>query len=168
VSLHKLIESRIQDALSAGAFDTLSGAGKPFRFDEADQLAGDSWMGFRVLKNGGMLPAWLLLAREIERDREHLEGIAARHAEWVAIAAGSGEWRRHAPAIARLRARFIEAARELRKKQDRFNIDAPSIALERPALWVEYRVEKLDAGLREAGAPADLFPWLYPDDTAGP
>jgi hypothetical protein len=160
VSLHKLIESRIQDALAAGAFDGLAGAGRPFRFDESDQLAGDNWMGFRVLKNGGMLPAWLLLARDIERDRDNLEGLAARHGEWVAIAASSGDWRRHAPAITRLRARFIAAARELRKKQDRFNIDAPSIALERPALWVEYHVEKLDNALREAGAPPALFPWI--------
>ncbi len=160
MSLDKLIESRIQDAVSAGAFDKLAGAGQPFRFSSSDELAGDNWMGFKVLNNGGMLPAWLALAREIEDDTARLNKLGDQCSEWIALAAESGEWRRHAPAIGRLRGRFVEAARSLRKKQDRFNLDAPSISLERPSLWVEYRVEKLDQAMRDAGAPAALFPWL--------
>jgi hypothetical protein len=160
MSLDKLIESRIQDAISAGAFDGLRGAGKPLRFDASEDLAGANWLGFRVLRNGGMLPAWLMLAREIEDESARLGSIRARLLEWIGLAAESGEWGRHAPAITRLRQRFIDAARELRRKQDRFNLDAPSMALERPAIWVEYRVEQIDAALREAGAPPSLFPWL--------
>jgi hypothetical protein len=164
VSLEKLIESRIQDAVSAGAFDGLAGAGKPFRFDSAEELAGANWMGYRVLKNGGMLPAWLDLAKEIEEDRLRLDRLQGQILEWVDLSASHNEWRLNAPVIRRLRDRFLEAARALRKKQDRFNLDAPSLALERPALWVEYRVEKVDTSLREAGAPESLFPWL---STAG-
>jgi hypothetical protein len=162
MSLDRLIESRIQDAVAAGAFDRLPGAGKPFRFDAAEAIAGDNWMGFKVLSNGGMLPPWLLLAREIEDDAQRLQRLADRYLEWVALAAESGNWRANAPAIRRLRARFLESARELRKKQDRFNLDAPAISLERPAIWVEYHLERLDAALREAGAPGALFPWLEP------
>lgn len=160
MSFDKLIETRIQDAVREGAFEGLRGAGKPLRFDSADELAGTNWMGFKILKNGGTLPAWLQLAREIEDDAARLDGIEEKHREWVVIAAESGEWRRHAPAIGRLRARFVEAAPELRKKQDRYNFEAPTIALERPSVWVDYRVEKLDGTLAEAGAPASLFPWL--------
>jgi hypothetical protein len=166
MSLEKLIESRIQDAVAAGAFDRLPGAGKPFRFDSAEAIAGENWMGFKVLSNGGMLPPWLLLAREIEDDTLRLQRLAGRFHEWVSLAAESGNWRANAPAIHRLRARFLESAIALRKKQDRFNLDAPAMSLERPAIWVEYHVERLDAALREAGAPAALFSWLEPTPEA--
>jgi DnaJ family protein C protein 28 len=163
MSLEKLIESRIQDAVAAGAFEHLPGAGKPFRFDTAEALAGNNWMGFKVLSNGGMLPPWLLLAREIEDDWKRLERITERYDEWLALAAESGNWRANAGAIARLRGRFIEAARELRKKQDRFNLDAPAISLERPAIWIEYHLGRLDDRLRASGAPPALFDWLRGD-----
>jgi hypothetical protein len=160
VSLDKLVETRIQDAVAEGAYNGLKGAGKPFRFDPADSLAGDNWMGFKVLKNGGMLPPWLMLAREIEVDHERLLRAGERHDEWVAAVAESGAWERNAAAIHRLRGRLVQLARELRAKQDRFNNDAPSVALERPGIWVEHFIAQHDAKLRAAGAPERLFPWL--------
>jgi hypothetical protein len=159
MSLDKLIESRIQEAAAAGAFKGLEGEGKPLAIDSADNL-GDNWMGYRILRNGGALPPWLALAREIEDDGKRLDAAAARYTEFVRLAAASGDWRRHAPAIGRLRERFLESARDLKKKQDRYNADAPKLSLERPAIWIEYRVEQLDRDLRDAGAPEGLFPWL--------
>jgi hypothetical protein len=156
VSLDKVIESRIQEAMAAGAFENLQGQGQPFRFSPAEQLAGENWLGFRILQNGGMLPAWLMLAREIEDDRRRLDELDARHAEAVALAAEWGDWDGYARAIRYYRRTFEEGARALRKKQDRFNHDAPGIRSERPAIWVEYHLERLDRRLREAGAPDDV------------
>ena len=165
MSLDRLIESRIRDAAEAGAFEGLPGAGRPLRFDPSEQLAGDNWMGYKILRDGDMLPSWLMLAREIELDAQRLDSTAARYNEWVALARHSGDWTGYAAMIARQRERFAVDATSLRRKQDRFNLDAPSIALERPAIWVERRLEQLDDDLREAGAPPDLFPWL--DAAAG-
>jgi hypothetical protein len=164
VSLDKLIESRIQDAAAAGAFEGLPGAGRPQHFDPADDLAGDNWMGFKILRDGGMLPSWLMLARDIEQHAARLERTEVRFREWVALAAHSGDWEHHAPAIRRLHAQFVGEARELRKKQDRFNVDAPSVALERPAIWVDARIQRLDEALRSHGAPPALFPWVQPGE----
>lgn len=156
-SIDDIVEERIREAMAAGAFDGLKGAGRPLRADPSEALAGDQWLGFKVLQNGGTLPAWLALAREIEVERGALKAIDARHAEWVALAAESGDWARHAPALRRLRNDYERKARELRARQDRYNLDAPSLALERPGVWVEYLVSRLDERLREAGAPDGVF-----------
>jgi hypothetical protein len=103
-----------------------------------------------------MLPAWLMLAREIEDDQRRLDELDARHAEAVALAAEWGDWPGCVRAIRYYRRAFEDAARALRKKQDRFNHDAPGIRSERPAIWVDYHLERLDRRLREAGAPDDV------------
>jgi len=157
MALEDIIESRIQDAMAAGAFDRLQGAGRPFSRNPAESLAGENWMGFKLLQNGGMLPEWLMLAKEIEDENEALRKLDDRHAALVRFATETGAWARHAGAIRSLRAGFEEKARALRARQDRFNMDAPALSLERPGIWVEYHLARLDGRLRDAGAPDDLF-----------
>ncbi len=153
VPFEDIVEAKIQDAMAAGAFDGLKGAGRPLSANAADDLAGDNWMGYKVLQNGGMLPEWLTLAREIETDRAALDALNARHAEWVRVAEAADEWERHAPVLRALRVQFETQALALRRKQDRFNHDAPSISLERPAIWVDHHLQRLEDRLRDAGAP---------------
>lgn len=153
MSIEKAIESQIQDAMAAGAFDNLPGAGKPLSFGEGEGLAGDNWLGFRVLQNGGMLPEWLNLAKEIEHDRERLDSIDAEHGALCEAAARSGDWDHYRRPIKRLRDRYEELARSLRKRQDRFNHNAPGIRSQRPAIWVEFQLDRLDRRPRDAGAP---------------
>ncbi len=153
MAIQDLIEARIQEAMAAGAFDNLRGQGKPLRISEQDQLAGDDALGYLLLNNGGYLPEWLLLAKEIERGALDLDGLLSRFADWVSATSATGEWERQAPALRRMRASIEAQARALRKKQDRFNFDAPSIALERPAIWTEHLMERANGLLREAGAP---------------
>jgi hypothetical protein len=150
MSLEKLIESRIRDAVADGQFDNLKGAGKPLTMTEEENLAGENWLGFKVLQNGGLLPEWLMLAKEIETDRERLAALDARHAEAVELAASSGNWGGHASSIRSRRDAFESAARELRRKQDQFNHHAPSIHLERPGIWVEHHLARLDARVADA------------------
>lgn len=152
-----LVESRIREAMEAGAFDNLKGAGKPLPDRRHEQLAGDDWMGFHILQNGGMLPAWLGLAREIEHELTLLERIRERARHVISAAAASPDWSPWRRSYAAARADFEAHARRVRRKQDRFNFDAPSIGVERPALWVEFELEKLDAEARAAGAPPAWF-----------
>ena len=153
MSIERAIESQIQDAMAAGVFDNLPGAGKPLSLGDAESLAGDNWLGFRVLQNGGMLPEWLNLAKDIERDRERLDSIDAEHRALCDAAARQAGWNGHWSSVARLRTRYEELARSLRKHQDRFNHDAPGMRSQRPAIWVEHHLERLDRRAHEAGAP---------------
>lgn len=144
MTYEEIIESRIQEAMAAGAFRTLPGEGRPLPFRSADQLAGDQWLGFKMLRDADLLPDWLLQAKEIEQLQERLREIDHRHEEMIAAARKSGEWERFMAAIRSIRQEYEAAARSLRRKQDRFNHDAPSIHLERPGIWIEHHLERLD------------------------
>lgn len=156
MGFEEVVESRIQEAIAQGAFDNLKGAGEPLRLSNGEQLAGDNWLGFKILQNGGMLPEWLLLAKEIEDDERRLRAIDERHQQIVRLAAEEGDWARYVRSIRHYRAAFAEAAAALRRKQDSFNQKAPGILTERPGIWVDYHLERLDQRLRAAGAPEDV------------
>lgn len=152
MSIEKAIEGAIQDAMAAGAFKNLPGEGRPLAWSaEAEALAGDNWLGFKMLQNGGYLPEWLNQGREIELDLEKLALIEKNHGEYCDSARSPEDWARVASLVDRLRSRYEEKAREIRKKQDRFNYDAPGIRSQRPAIWVEYQLERLRNRERAAG-----------------
>src|SRR5688572_23730094 len=154
VSLEKSIEGAIQEAMAAGAFKNLPGEGKPLVFDRlAEELAGDNWLGFKMLQNNGYTPEWLSLGREIELDLEALALIDRNHAEFCESAGSAADWARIAPAVDRLRTKYEDSARAIRKKQDRFNHDAPGLRTQRPGIWVEHHLERLMA--RECAAGRD-------------
>ena len=106
MSYEDVIENRIQEPLAAGAFSGLPGEGRPLRFDTSEDLVGENWLGYKILRDNATLPAWLLLAREIERDGQALAALEARHSEWVEFARDSGDWERHAPALRNLASRI--------------------------------------------------------------
>jgi DnaJ homolog subfamily C member 28 len=151
MGLEQLIESQIQDAMAAGAFDNLPGAGKPLPTNDLEKLAGENWLGYKVLQSGGLLPDWLGLAREIELDHEALAALDARHADLVLAAAATAERQRFASGLDYLVAKYEQRARELRKKQDRFNMNAPGVRSERAGIWVEFHLERLRDRERAAG-----------------
>lgn len=157
MSFEELIESQIQEAIESGAFDNLPGAGKPLQFTDQERMAGDNWLGYKVLQNGGMLPEWLGLAREIEVDREALDRVDARHAELVMLAADSGDWEASVPALRYAAAQYEEQARALRRKQERFNYSTPGFRCQRPAIWVEFHLQRLRTRALEAGAPEGIL-----------
>ena len=147
VSIERAIEGKIQEAMAAGAFTGLPGEGKPLRAVEGEEFAGEMALGFKILRDAGMVLEWLMLARDIERDEEQLAAIDRHHEEAVVLAAAEGDWERYATSIRYYRAEYEAKARALRRKQDQFNINAPGIRSQRPAIWVEYHLQRLDARL---------------------
>jgi hypothetical protein len=147
MSLERAIESQIQEAMAAGLFDNLPGAGRPLRFDGNEN--DPNWLGHHILKNANVLPGWLELARDIERALERLAAIDDAHRRLCEQAAATGDWEGHRLAILHARQRYETLARDIRRQQDRFNLDAPGIRTERPGIWVEYQLEQLDARIPE-------------------
>jgi hypothetical protein len=132
-----------------------SNEGKPLRFSRQEQaFAGDDWLGFKMLENGGYVPEWLNLGREIELDLEALAVIDRNHQDYCEHAHSPADWARIGHAVDRLRENYEKKAREIRKKQDRFNHDAPGIRTQRPAIWVEYHLERLVTREQQAGRPS--------------
>ncbi len=153
MEFENVAESRIREAMDQGLFENLVGAGQPLNGLEHDALAGENWMGFHLLKNGGLLPERLELAREIDLEYAALDRLDRRHAAVVEAARSTGDWVGFAGALRSARQAYERHARAIRARQDRYNIGAGSIAAERPGIWVEHHLARLDARVTAAGGP---------------
>jgi hypothetical protein len=51
-----VVEEKIKEAMRAGAFDDLPGAGKPLDLDDDRLIPEDLRMAYRILKNAGFVP----------------------------------------------------------------------------------------------------------------
>jgi hypothetical protein len=60
-----LAEARIADAMAAGEFDDLPGAGRPLPPDDDLLIAPELRVAYRILKNAGFIPPELEARREI-------------------------------------------------------------------------------------------------------
>ena len=153
MSFEKVIESAIQEAIAQGAFDNLPGAGKPLQINDQELMAGENWLGYKVLSNGGMVPEWLGLGHEIERDLQKLRQLESQHQSLIDLAVSTGDWERNRMALEHAFKRYEDHARSVRRKQDNYNLTAPGMRTERPAIWVELHLERLRQASRNAGCP---------------
>ncbi len=72
----RIIEEQIRDAQQKGAFDDLTGQGKPLDFnDDETALEGDLKMAHHILKNADALPFWIELDKEIRARQEYCQNI---------------------------------------------------------------------------------------------
>ncbi len=147
------MESQIQEAIAGGRFSGLPGEGLPLPVDPLETLAGSDWLGFHVLRQGEMLPDWLDLARDIERDEQRLAAIRERFIETSRLSGDLDAWAEDAGRLKLIVDEFVAHGRRLRKKQDRFNLMAPGAATQRPGIWVDQKRRQLCEFMRECDAP---------------
>jgi hypothetical protein len=65
MSLEKIIEEKIQEAMANGEFDNLEGAGKPLNLDEYFAAPADVRVGYSLLKSNKFVPPEIELLKEI-------------------------------------------------------------------------------------------------------
>lgn len=75
MSLSKVIEEKIREAMEAGEFDNLEGEGKPINLDEYFNTPDDLRMGFSVLKSAKIVPEEVDRLKEIGELRERIKSI---------------------------------------------------------------------------------------------
>lgn len=63
--MNSLIESKIAESMRKGEFDNLPGAGKPLPLDDDAHVPEELRVGYKLLKNAGMLPEELQLRKEM-------------------------------------------------------------------------------------------------------
>jgi Domain of unknown function (DUF1992) len=63
--LAKIAEQKIREAMERGEFDNLAFHGKPLRLDDLSGVPEALRMGYRILKNAGVLPPEMQLQKEI-------------------------------------------------------------------------------------------------------
>ena len=69
-----VVEEKIREAIRAGAFDDLPGAGKPLDLDDDKLIPEDLRMAYRILKNAGFVPPELETLQEAADLRRLIEG----------------------------------------------------------------------------------------------
>lgn len=79
IRLDRISERRIQEAIDAGAFDNLEGAGKPLKLDDNPFVPEEMRVAFKVLQNSGFAPDWIVLSQHIDDDIQRLRHTADRH-----------------------------------------------------------------------------------------
>lgn len=97
-----IAENRIQEAIDAGAFDNLPGAGKPLDLTEDPLVPAELRAAYRMLRNAGYVPP------EVEHLRE------LRQLERLATEAPDADSRRRAQARLNLLAARLAESRGLR------------------------------------------------------
>lgn len=76
MSLHKLIDEQIRNAIEAGDFDNLEGHGKPLDLDGYFNTPEDLRMGYSVLKSSKFVPEEVERLKEIGELKEKAESCA--------------------------------------------------------------------------------------------
>lgn len=69
-----IVEQRIQEAMEAGAFDDLPGAGRPLALDDDSMVPESLRAAFRVLKNAGYVPPEVHALRQMRELTRYIEG----------------------------------------------------------------------------------------------
>lgn len=75
MSLGRFIEEQIKNAMEAGEFDNLEGAGKPLDLNSYFNTPEDVRMGYSVLKSAKVLPEEVDRLKEIGELREKIKTL---------------------------------------------------------------------------------------------
>lgn len=73
MNLDRFIEEKIKQAIEAGEFDNLKGAGKPINLNEYFDAPAEVRAGYAMLKNHNFVPEEVELLKEIGELRERVE-----------------------------------------------------------------------------------------------
>ncbi|HEX8289506.1 MAG TPA: DUF1992 domain-containing protein [Pyrinomonadaceae bacterium] len=76
MSLYKIIEEKIKQAIADGEFDKLKNAGKPLNFDEYFSVPENLRAGLTLLKNNDFVPEEVELLKEAGILREKIKNCA--------------------------------------------------------------------------------------------
>jgi hypothetical protein len=90
-ALSRIVEARIREAIERGELDRLPGRGKPIDLEDLSRVPAELRLGFKILKDAGVLPEELALHEEVlslerllaavEDDGEETAGLRKRLTE---------------------------------------------------------------------------------------
>jgi hypothetical protein len=136
-----LAENKIQEAIRAGEFDNLPGAGQPLDLD--DDLSTDPGMrmAHRLLKSNGFVPPWIAELKDLDStltaERARLRRAFERHR---AHPDEPGAEQRLAGALNQFRSQIVDLNRRLLL----FNLKAPSTTVHRSPLYAEREIAAIE------------------------
>lgn len=76
MSIERLVEERIREAMAQGEFDNLPGRGRPLDLDWYFKIPEDLRLCYSILKSGNFVPEEAQLLKEIEGLRNQLDSCS--------------------------------------------------------------------------------------------
>ncbi len=70
-----IVEERIRSAQKSGAFNNLSGCGKPLDLEQDENIPQDLRLAYKILKNADCLPPEIEAQKEIQRTEDLLANM---------------------------------------------------------------------------------------------
>lgn len=142
-----LVSQRVEEAMRRGDFDNLSGRGKPIDVTGDPFVPSDQQMAFKLLRNNGLVPAWIgdrkAMLNQIEGFREQLATIAGQaHQAWI-TAQDDNRRTEVAERWTHWVLRWEEEIRELNKQIGDLNMKQPSVRLEVFKLRLDYELHRV-------------------------
>lgn len=139
----RAIETIIRKAMEEGAFDNLSGKGKPLNLDDNPYVDPEWRMAFSILNNEGFALPWMEKRSQIEEDPALAKESLARTWVWRQEKTDDGrasafvedEW-------TQALSRFRELAADLNARIEGYNLEVPSDIFQRKKIDVEGEVEE--------------------------
>ena len=134
------IDDQIEQAIREGKFDNLSGAGKPFEWDENPHEDPEWALAHHILKNGGFTLSWLETFREIKSDHDDARQVLTQAWQYRKAASKQNEHRE---------ATWQQALQAFRDKLTALNKRILAYNLEVPLERFEYLLCKPDQEIQE-------------------
>ncbi|MCL6649380.1 MAG: DUF1992 domain-containing protein [Chloroflexi bacterium] len=177
-----LAERRIREAVEHGAFRRLAGEGRPLELGQDDLIDREQWLAHKVLKNAGVLPPWIELAKEIDALRDQLAALQSEQQRWVELVVAelrripARERERRRAGVEAIQRRYLGRAagiaEAMRVRTARFNLIVPQAFLQKAPVRVERCLEPLTSAYRplmeETGWPVVAVPPAFPLPDAAP
>lgn len=120
----RVVEDLIQEAMSKGDFNNLSGAGKPL----SDAQAQNPYLDFtthklnKILIDNGFTPEWIMLQRDIRNEADKLRDSLIDHRQYLGATPLSDTDRSKWELIV---ASFKDDVEKINKMIDKFNLIVP-------------------------------------------
>lgn len=148
--LSDLVDEQIQKAIESGAFDNLTGIGKPFNFEHDRLVPTENRLAYRIMRDNDIQPEWIMLQKAIEtaiaEARRHLRAEAH---EYERIQRLFGDKQDVDSILRRIAARdrrdrvqieFRDLIRQVNKKITEFNLKTPFSHLTRDLIDPEREI----------------------------
>jgi DnaJ family protein C protein 28 len=141
------IEDHIRKAMEEGAFENLSGKGKPIRWDENPFVDQDWQLAFRMLRDAGFALPWMETRKELEALWETAKSGLLRAWDWKQAADRAGqpaafvedEWQRAVSA-------FREQIVEVNQRIFNYNLEVPLARFQRRPVDADAEVQVVMRG----------------------
>ena len=125
-SFEEAVENAIQRGLRDGAFDNLSGKGKPLRWESAQD--DEWWLANHMLRNGGYTPEWIDRSKSLRAQIEQARGLLANFETWHQARKSTASPEDLRQALTVREKAFRDLVAQLNSAIDAYNITCPVVS----------------------------------------